>query len=38
MSASNHGDNEPAEDAKKLAEQKEGYESEDEEAEAEEKP
>jgi hypothetical protein len=38
MVANNHGDSEPAEDAKKVAEQKESYESEEEEAEAEEKP
>jgi hypothetical protein len=38
MNANNHGDAEPVEDAKKLAEQKEGNESEDDEAEAEEKP
>lgn len=38
MSANNHLDHEPAEDPKKLAEQKEMLESEDDEAEAEEKP
>ena len=38
MVANNHGDSEPAEDAKKVAEQKESSESEEEEAEAEEKP
>jgi hypothetical protein len=38
MSANNHGDNEPAEDPKKLSEQKEMSESEDDEEEAEEKP
>jgi hypothetical protein len=38
MVANNQNDAEPAEDAKKLAEEKEGNEAEDDEAQAEEKP